>query len=235
MSSQPVTAELARRIARDTRRVFEQIDGGTKRAARKLGATCKKGCAHCCYLLALISLQDALVVAERVLGFEEWEPWLPRLRESAQRADYDGMSTENYFDKQIRCAFLKEDNTCAVYSARPAPCRLHLVVSDPSHCAPDSPDGVIRSVDFREVEMQFFNNTVATESGVPLMGSIPLMTLVAMALLTQEDPARHPKIMAALEGLPSPSEWLGRHHERIRTLRRKKLDELNEKTGETKR
>lgn len=224
MSETVVTGEVARVVAANTRGMFEQLDGHLKEATSK--ATCKKGCAHCCYLLALITLPDALVTAEHVLAREDWADWLPRLRDAAALTDYEGVTHVNYFAKQIRCVFLGADNACQVYAARPSTCRLHLVVSDPFHCSPASPTGQVAQLDFRYVEDQILMSAPGTYDGVPLVGPIPQMVALGMALLTQDDP-RHAVVMEVVEPMQSPSEWLQKHGERISTIRRRQIRELN--------
>lgn len=217
----------ASEIATNTRRLFESLDAAVEQKTKAMGVTCRKGCAHCCYLLAVITFPDAIVLADHLLNRPDWEAWLPRLRESSERADYEGICFDNYFDKRIPCVFLDGGNTCRVYSARPSQCRYHVVTSDPVECSHFAPTGRITQIDMTQLELMVaFSALVADpETGTPICGPIPLMTLFAMGILA-EGSARQEAIERASAGLPNPIEWTRRHAARIGAERKRQVGSI---------
>ncbi len=119
--------------------------------------SCRMGCDHCCHLLVEISWEEANVMVDWIEEQDEArrEEVLRRVKRNAAEAKrtfmadtrgvrfakpYKGEKSipdrlyDEYFFKGTRpCAFL-ENGACMAYEARPTPCRLHLVTSDPELC-----------------------------------------------------------------------------------------------------
>lgn len=121
--------------------------------------SCKKGCAHCCYLFVEITWEEAMELAKWVLDQKENEKqtFINKISENAARvreilAEYkkphllapltgEQSYPEDAFDEYFHnntyaCPFLK-NNQCGAYAHRPTPCRLHVVTSDVNYCKPD--------------------------------------------------------------------------------------------------
>jgi uncharacterized protein len=89
-------------------------------------ATCKSGCAHCCYQSTVISSWEADRIASfakrKIADIEGYDP----SKDSRQ-----GL-TERF--QGIVCPFLSE-NKCSIYQVRPSMCRLHFSLAhDPAPC-----------------------------------------------------------------------------------------------------
>ncbi len=126
-------------------RLYREIDTKLEPEAARIGATCTKGCAACCYLLVGVTYAEARVIAQHVTASmprEKVRDLRSRLVEATGRLD-GVRSRDDYLLRQAPCVFLRTGDdpwsgTCTIYAARPLACRLHLVVSPPEHCAPDA-------------------------------------------------------------------------------------------------
>ncbi len=120
-------------VVRDAFRVW---DASLAAFLRRNGRTppCKPGCAACCELLALITWPEAIVLAERLGRRRLVERFLPALIDQAKACCFDTIDPGSYFMRRIRCAFLTDDQLCAVYSDRPFPCRFHVVFGPAETC-----------------------------------------------------------------------------------------------------
>ena len=172
--------------------------------------SCKKGCSHCCMLYTAVTTADALRMAHIVLGWPDWREWVPKLVAAAKAHCFEGVENGTYFDKRLRCVFLKEDNTCGIYSARPAPCRFHLVVSPPEKCSPDS-KGKTAIVDLRKAEEYVWDLSLEMDkklfsSETLIVAPLPLMVLFGMGALI-EDPDSTEFLAAQIKDVPSPQEY----------------------------
>lgn len=117
---------------------------------------CMKGCAHCCRMLVLASPVEMVAALQYALDTDrEWvyDTVWPRIVEQNELFSKEFMPTEargndaitaqKWFDAQIKCAFLKDDDTCGIYEYRPVMCRTFVVVSDPENCKPPSDKEVV--------------------------------------------------------------------------------------------
>jgi len=120
-------------------------------------ASCRQGCAHCCYYLVPVSpaeafhleremrtlpppQQRAIVGVFRMAG----RRLLKRLPEyQAERSDTHRSAerlqrlSDWYASLHLACPFLM-NNLCAIYNLRPLACREYWVTSDPDCCRIDS-------------------------------------------------------------------------------------------------
>jgi Fe-S-cluster containining protein len=98
--------------------------------------SCKKGCAHCCRIMALVSLAEGIRIADLVLRMPKQQRLYvtQRLKESAPPPE---MTVNDYASQGLYCGFLDlESKECKIYEERPASCRYHYALSDPKLCTP---------------------------------------------------------------------------------------------------
>lgn len=191
------------------------VDGILK---KQFKATCTKGCASCCYLLATITFTEGLLIAEKLLEKPDWKSILPKLRSAAMKTDYPSITRTNYFRKGQPCVFLGEDKTCTIYDIRPACCRYHVVASPPENCsflAPETTKTI--SLDLRPVEERVWDLSmrVTLQLGKSdlMIGPLALMVLACMDFITDggetlQDKMDHEEIKRAYAGLRTPQQWM---------------------------
>lgn len=118
------------------------------RRARDAGHTipCKRGCANCCYDIAIVSHLEMPPIIERLrrMDFAELQTVAIAVEDWAQRAraaGVDQMSAEPnaqvYFRAKLACPLLNQETSdCRIYENRPVACRGHYVFNvTPEHCA----------------------------------------------------------------------------------------------------
>lgn len=184
----------------------------------KFKASCTKGCASCCYLLATITFTEGLLIAEKLLEKPDWKSILPKLRAAAMKTDYTSITKTNYFRKGQPCVFLGEDKTCTIYDIRPACCRYHIVASAPENCsflAPETTKTI--SLDLRQVEEHVWGLSMRVTHQLGksdlMIGPLALMVLACMEFITDgaetlQDKLDHEEIKRAYEGLRTPQQWM---------------------------
>lgn len=209
--------------------VYAEVDPQVEKHAKERGVTCRKGCSHCCMMLAIITLADGVYIAEELLRKEDWKEWLPRLVDASKEFCIVGIEKSMWFYKQVPCVFLK-DNLCSVYEKRPSACRYHMVISPPENCAVGAADSGTLMLDLIHVEAATSWKIAAdmNPGGLPLAAPIPLMTLYAMALLAQHKyKDRVEEIYTAAKILPTPIEWLLKYGEKIIKAGEDQLDKMH--------
>lgn len=169
---------------------------------------CKSGCAHCCRLLPLVTMAEALGIAQRLLEdpHTQWGPLAARIDKQVEILMSDSPTGAEWFKRQIPCALLK-DETCSVYQDRPAACRMLYAVGDPDNCAA-SPDGEAKKVsrpDFRAIEGQVGRNAMVLSNSVGVTWAaapVPIALQWAILVLNQGSEALRQK----LRGTPFANE-----------------------------
>lgn len=84
---------------------------------------CKKGCSHCCYIAAPISVTEAQMIAEAT-GIEA-KPLKPGRLVLDEYKNIKGFS----WGYHNPCTFLK-DGACSIYEHRPLVCRTHFILDE---------------------------------------------------------------------------------------------------------
>src|SRR4051812_42429917 len=84
-------------------KLYQQLDGVAANAASGLGATCKKGCAHCCYQQTSITFAEAVLIVETLCKDPGWLSLLPRPRRAAAVNLHGGPSKEEHFATREPC------------------------------------------------------------------------------------------------------------------------------------
>lgn len=208
---------------------FDEMFGVLDKHAAKAievagGVSCRKGCAHCCYLLTALTPTEGINIAERLLKDEArrstFELLLEALRKNALSSSFENLNRSTYFERGIRCAFLTESNECSIYSFRPSMCRYHLVISPPELCSPNAPRDVqTSSIDLTMLEAEVWRlDQKFRDSPVPIVAPISITVLWAMKFIVDQsdmdsDDGKRIKSLVdkAVEGIPSPPQWTMKH------------------------
>jgi hypothetical protein len=135
-------------------------------AAAGKSVSCVKGCARCCSLFILASLQECECIVhylyqqedalERFMrSFENWRERIHKIdgcfcslnnlqsriilgQASEEERELFRQEEEFYAEQQLPCPFLTE-NSCSIYEIRPYVCAGVMSVSPPDWCNPDHP------------------------------------------------------------------------------------------------
>jgi Fe-S-cluster containining protein len=177
--------------------------------ARTRPTSCAPGCAACCELLCLITWPEALLIAEVLRARGDVARLVPELQHQAVAASFDGIDAKTYFERRIGCAFLGPDRLCAVYAARPAPCRFHVAFTPAALCSDRTPGAATETIDNAPILRQVLGPVLEDldRQGVPEAreaGPLPVMVLAALRALGEDV---GPSI--------SPREWLDRYGEHV--------------------
>ena len=111
-------------VASEVARAREASDGGEAAPA------CARGCAYCCHQRVELTAPEAFLLAR---GVRSHTSELAARVEATARA-LDGLSSRDHHLRQIPCALLADDGSCAVHPARPIACR-RAHSTDASVCA----------------------------------------------------------------------------------------------------
>ena len=184
-------------IGEQTIREYRRTDPTLDFAVQSLSPQppCKKGCAACCKQLVSTSMAEVAAIAvaypdklrakrkklreqadllaslvEQVFGTAQRSYSIDTEEASADYSQKNERLADLWWAEQLACVFLREDNTCSVYDARPISCRGYYVRTDPALCF---------SMDKPEVELysfhaiQFLRLRLMEQSG----GNLTLMYL----------------------------------------------------------
>ena len=118
----------------------EMVDRYTAAGRRKVEEdgvkiSCGKKCVGCCYIIATVTLPEMIhaVIAAR----EARHRFNTKLvQDQFIKVSHPSMTTEEWANAEHRCPVLRHDDLCAIYDARPHTCRVHLVISPRTQCAP---------------------------------------------------------------------------------------------------
>lgn len=133
-------------IPEKTMAMYDVIDEINKESFKppKDQPSCKKGCAHCCYIQVATTEWEVITILEYMKhkGLEFEESDIQKLKLQAAIKD----DKEYIESPHRRCVFLGEDNTCQIYEARPSACRNYYVFSDSSECDTFNPNASGRTL-----------------------------------------------------------------------------------------
>jgi len=147
--------------------VIKAVELGLVReaAASDRAITCRKGCAHCCKLFAMASLQECEAIVYWLYQHEEAlqhflgaiGSWLDQVSSASclatitrlyskiifSRADDEEcqsfrLAMDDYESRYISCPFLHND-ACTIYEVRPYVCATVVSISTPEWCHPSHP------------------------------------------------------------------------------------------------
>jgi Fe-S-cluster containining protein len=192
----PTIDELRRfrRLGRKTKALYVQLDAQATVQTEGIKLSCKAGCAHCCHLLLLVTLPEAIAIAEYFLADSQRRTLIPTLSrqffEQVQKIPL-GVSEDirtEYFKSKTPCAFLDTtSNLCSVYEVRPTACRYHWVISDPDLCSPDKTSQV-QKLDTLTTDVRALQEALKSskQAKLPLfIAPLPVMMLWAFKLLVE--------------------------------------------------
>lgn len=98
-------------------------------------ATCRKGCAHCCYHPVVASILEGVLLYKKLKDSGLWTPSFKQKLE-AHFALVVGLEPEIWTTSGIPCPLLTEQRTCSAYEARPILCQTMISLGDPEACTP---------------------------------------------------------------------------------------------------
>lgn len=149
-SPPPGAVSIDRRVAREARGAAKELD----MVVKKTPSVCVEGCSHCCYqiveahsweeeeisrfVVEEMTAETKAVVA-RQLQF--WHDWFDGAARPSTRSnpitfqEYRNLCVKAAVER-TPCPYLV-DSRCAIYPARPAVCRAHIMKSDPEACLRD--------------------------------------------------------------------------------------------------
>lgn len=180
--------------------------------ARKRGVKCVAGCSACCKILAMCSQTEATLIAMVVLERSGVEA---RLR-AASLFCQPGVNREAYHEAGIPCPFL-QDGRCDVYEWRPAVCRWHYSLQDPSYCEP-SYKGLVAHLNTAELQAEVARLDQAV-FGVFLPAPIPIAVLHALGRVTGRP---------AMEPLDWVAQHMGEDRDKVLRAMSGKIEKLAE-------
>lgn len=182
--------------ANHIRRYYASTLDVTRKLYERPDVTCRPGCAHCCAILNLVTLPEALVLADHLKATrspEELAAYRLKLdnylREHFPKPD-PSITRYSHFEKRAPCTLLGEDGLCTAYEARPGVCRFHFAASAPEKCAP-APDGKPQMVAYLNLEpykMQVFAFATSDHRNLPRVFG-PLEVVLWWALIHRVDGA----------------------------------------------
>ena len=177
-----------RRAGRRVLQVYQEQEDFAQEAAKVKKATCVEGCSHCCYKFTTTSLAEGIAIAEYLLtetsmnwGFDQL---MKTVYEAAKLVSAPDLNEAKYFEQQHPCPFLSPKKSCRIYKVRPAVCRYHYVVSDPSHCDVNAEDSSVLFLNLRALEMKVWSEAdrVSKQAGMPLSVFAPLPIVVSWGM-----------------------------------------------------
>jgi Fe-S-cluster containining protein len=97
---------------------------------------CRKGCAECCYVHVTVTDDEAELLSSKVISGEVKidEELLFKQIKHMEFSEESGSWKDRKNKSLSRCIFLSTDNSCSVYSDRPAMCRNYEALEHPSKC-----------------------------------------------------------------------------------------------------
>lgn len=176
--------KTVRRLGRRMLKVYKDQETEATRASE--GTSCRKGCSACCHSIVMVSLPEAVAVAEHAfknqnLWMNDLEVLLAKLYRQTEILG-DPSSAPDDDSLGLPCVFLdQEEQTCTVYDARPSACRYHHVTSHPDACDPRADETPV-PMDLSKFQTvaQGAAKRVARQVGTPL-GLAPMAVSVLWA------------------------------------------------------
>lgn len=173
--------------------------------------SCSKGCHHCCYLMAVTSLPEAMLLARWIdaQNRESYFLWVTKLLLAAREVSTVTDDAE-WFERQRACPFLK-DSLCQIYEIRPGCCRWHVVTSPVEQCSLAAGNGARMLVyNTSRLDNEAVRLATVIHDGNPQLGKlgvgpIPLAVLWALRFMTRGP--QQLELEEAMQGLPTLHEW----------------------------
>lgn len=147
--------------------------------------SCRKGCAHCCYMLVGTMPEEGqqLLQIARKRGLE-----LDVLRLVKQAAWQDDQEWMQQPHEDRRCMFLSDQGECQVYEERPISCRKYFVVSAPELCNMEHNQAGKVAIWF-DAQTEIIASAAATFYSVDSLPRMLLQALAKQAKVIQEEVA----------------------------------------------
>ena len=194
-------------------KLYSELDPIAEAAAKQEGVSCSKGCNHCCYMQTMVTLTEAIPMAQAIFNTDKWMTAVRRLERSAKKAKDASISRADWFLLKRPCPLLdKERGVCSVYSTRPSACRYYYAANDPEECSYSNIDGGVLLLDLTKLEAQVWKFTSEAE-GVTVAAPLPITMLYAMKVVAyhRKDQHKFKYLMKTIGSVPTPQEWMVTH------------------------
>lgn len=125
--SDPSVEDRISVLGRDT---MAYLDSIAEQLALRQNQACQSGCAFCCSLRVDVLVPQAINIAQYLrkrLSSEQWENLRCRLSDRVQHIST--MTADEHAVANLPCVFLRENNTCLIYPARPTKCATYNSLS----------------------------------------------------------------------------------------------------------
>jgi Fe-S-cluster containining protein len=177
----------AKRLGHRMLKMYEDQEPAIQKLAAENGATCRKGCSHCCNLMIYISLPEAIAIAETLLQLppQALGAISRNLFNATQKLQYDRTA---HFNTNTPCVFLDAQRSCSIYTVRPTPCRTYFVVSQPSNCSSEGGEKTVTRINTQAFDLEAIEEALrlSKQRGYPpLIAPIPVAVLWAIRLVTE--------------------------------------------------
>lgn len=180
----------AKQLGRRMLAIYRATEEQTAKAAESVNASCKPGCAACCNHQVLVSLPEAVAMAEPLM--ENPQVLAQTIQRCHEQLKVQKLDRDAHFRQNIPCVFLTADKHCGIYERRPIACRNHVVVSPPENCAPSDEPKEVTRLNLSKVDNYMLEQSawVSKQRQIPiLIAPIPVALLWAIRLLTEGENA----------------------------------------------
>ena len=182
--------------------IYREIEPKVRKMSEDVGSTCRQGCAACCHIQVYISMPEAVALAEPAVKAGR-EAIADLIRRCYNQLPLQRLDRVEHFTQAVPCVFLTEAKDCAAYDRRPVPCRHHVVVSDPAHCADQSSEKTVQRLDTSKIDQYLAGESlrVMRQNDFPItLAPIPVSVLWAIRLLVEGE-HEYRKALASSEDL----------------------------------
>ncbi len=145
--NRPNPLKLSKWLAQEIEEVTEQIDKIENEIGMK--CSCEKGCSACCNQLIAMSISECSAIQPYIKSFskEKLEELKRKVLEQCDILEKNNLTNKEinkirnekklqkqYFDLNISCVFLDEENLCSIYRVRPSLCWSYRNYGDKADC-----------------------------------------------------------------------------------------------------
>ncbi len=157
--------------------VDEKMDAVLSDPVVQKHLSCKKGCAFCCHTQVSVTMDEAHLLAHKIVQGHEID--LYRLENQAKYA-HQASEWFKLSHSQRKCVFLGEDNSCIIYEDRPSVCRTNSAISEPQYCSTENGEQQQMLLKTTEADMIIMGQFIQSQEN----GALPVLLKKAIAELS---------------------------------------------------